>query len=125
MLLTSSLAAIAFLGCTTALYAQTTDFNVTYHIERTHAAQLSIESCGKAVMDAAREAGLEAVSENTPEKLVTVSGGSSGKGAFLVQCIAVDDKTISVVQGIDYSPEKGALGDFADLAAKKVKDAVH
>lgn len=43
-----------------------------------------------------------------------MSGGADKRGAFVVQCIAVDDKTVSVVQGIDYSQRKGPLGAFVD-----------
>lgn len=104
--------------------AQGTDFNVTYHVERTPAAQLSIETCGKAVVEIATKAGLHTATQSYPGQLVTVSGGAEGSGAFIAQCIAVDDKTVSVVQGIDYRPHKGALGEFADQAFAAVKAAV-
>ena len=106
-------------------FAQEMDFNLTYHVERTPAAQLSIETCGDRVVEAAGQAGLTAQATAFPGQLVTVSGGAAGKGAFVVQCIAVDDKTVSVVQGIDYQQEKGTLGAFADQLAQAVAAAAN
>ncbi|MDK8874352.1 DUF6180 family protein [Paracoccus sp. SSJ] len=118
------LASFVLLGPSIPAAAQDADFSLTYHIERTPAAQLSIETCGSTVADAAAQAGLRAVSQSFPGQLVTVSGGAEGRGAFVVQCIAVDDKTVSVVQGIDYQQAKGAIGDFADQAFAAVQATV-
>ena len=111
-------------GLSAPVLAQDADFALTYHVERTPAADLSIDTCGSVVTDAAERAGLRAGSQRFPEQLVTVSGGAEGTGAFVVQCIAVDDKTVTVVQGIDYSRQKGTIGAFADDAFEAVKAAV-
>ncbi|MFD1704827.1 DUF6180 family protein [Methylopila henanensis] len=114
---------IALLGAALPAQAQNADFNLTYHVERTPAAQLDIEACGDAVVQAARQAGLRADAQSFPGQLVTVSGGRENEGAFVAQCIAVGDTTVSVVQGIDYKQRKGALGAFADQAFEAVKAA--
>lgn len=118
-----ALGTLAFWVLAVPATAQDADFNLTYHVERTPAAQLSIEDCGQAVVDAATQAGLRNTTQSYPEQLVTVSGGEDSVGAFVVQCIAVDDTTVSVVQGIDYRQQKGALGTFADQAFAAVKAA--
>lgn len=105
--------------------AQDADFNLTYHVERTPAAQLSIETCGSVVAKAARQAGLRNDMQSFPGQLVTVRGGIEGRGAFVVQCIAVDKTTVSVVHGIDYRKQKGSLGNFADQAFAALKAAVN
>lgn len=104
--------------------AQEADFHLTYHVERTPSGQLSIDACGAAVVAAAESAGLTAGTQSVAGKLVTVSGGQAGEGAFTVQCIAVEGMTVSVVQGIDYRSDKGALGDFADQAYEAITDAI-
>lgn len=103
--------------------AQSADFSLTYHIERTPADQLDIETCGDVVAQMAQQAGLSADRQSFPGQLVSLSGGAEGSGTFIVQCIAVDDKTVSVVQGIDYRQQKGALGEFADRAFAALKEA--
>lgn len=115
--------AAGLFGSASPVLAQTSDFNLTYHVERNAAAELSIEDCGDAAVDAAGKAGLETSVQSFPDQLVTVTGGTQGSGAFVVQCIAVDDKTVSVVQGIDYRSSKGALGQFADQAFEAIKAA--
>ena len=47
-------------------------------------------------------------------------GAPAKGGSFIAYCAIVDDKTISVIQGIDYTPEKGSVGKFSDI----VNDAV-
>lgn len=104
--------------------AQASDFNLTYHVERTPSAKLSIETCGKVVAQAAGQSKLTADTQSFPGQLVIVKGGSRGAGAFTAQCIAVGTTTVSVIQGIDYSGRKGALGSFADRAFAAVKAAI-
>ena len=106
-------------------HAENDDFHLAYHVERTPADKLSIETCGSVVMAAAQKVGLNVGSQNFPGQLVMVSGGLKGKGAFVVQCISVEDITVSVVQGIDYSQQKGALGNFADNVHEELKAAVN
>jgi hypothetical protein len=105
--------------------AQDTDFNLTYHVERTPRASLSIETCGKIASKTATAAGLSADVQTFPGQLVVVRGGDEGRGAFIVQCIAVENTTVSVVQGIDYQGPKASLGAFADEAHAAVKAAAH
>ena len=121
---TPLLSAAAFLGLSLPASAQGAEFSLTYHVERTPAARLSIETCGNAVTRTAQQAGLSADSQSFPGQLVTVRGGAEGRGAFVAQCIAVENTTVSVVQGIDYRAQKGALGEFADQAFAAVKAAV-
>lgn len=118
------LPAATLLGLSLPAAAEDGDFSLTYHVERTPAAQLSIEACGEAVLGAAEDAGLTSTVQTFPEQLVTVSGGRDGDGSFVVQCIAVGDTTVSVVQGIDYRTEKASLGAFADHAFEEVKAAI-
>lgn len=99
-----------------SLHAQDSDFNLTYHVERTPADALDLTSCGTAVEQAARSAGFSVNVQRFPQQLVIVSGGEKGRGVFTVQCIAVGDVTVSVVQGIDYQPGRGPLATFADNA---------
>lgn len=120
-----TLSAIGVLGLALPAWAQSPDFNVTYHVERTPAAQLSIETCGQVVTETAAAAGLGSASQTYPGQLVTVTGGQDGRGGFIVQCIAVDDTTVTVVQGIDYQPQKAGLGAFADQAFAAVLAARH
>lgn len=105
------------------LMAQDTDFTLTYHVERTPSARLDINACGDAAMKAAEAAGLISTVQRFPEQLVSVSGGREGAGAYVVQCIAVDDMTVSVVHGIDYRDQKAAMGEFADAASEAVAAA--
>ncbi len=118
---TLSLAALASLGLSAASQAADQDFTLTYHVERLPAAKLSIETCGSVVSGIAQSAGLSAALQSFPGQLVTVQGGTSGSGAFVVQCIAVDATTVAVVQGFDYRSTKGPLGDAADQMIAAVK----
>lgn len=102
------------------LSAQNAQFNLTYHIERTPTAELDIETCGQIVVQAAAEAGFQTNRQSFPDQLVLISGGAGGRGVFTVQCIAVKDVTVSVVQGIDYGALKGSLGNFADIAHEAI-----
>ena len=104
--------------------AQGNDFTLTYHVERTPAAKLTITSCGTAVAQVARRSGLSVGVESFPGRLVIVKGGKAGSGAFVVQCITVGNTTVSVVQGIDYRNQKAGLGRFADTAFAAVKAAI-
>lgn len=110
-------------GLSFSAAAQSPEFSLTYHIERTPAAQLSIETCGETVSQVAQREGLQTAMQHFPGQLVTVRGGAENKGVFVVQCIAVDNTTVSVVQGIDYRAQKGPLGSFADQAFSAVKAA--
>lgn len=69
-----TLAAISVLGFATPALAQGIDFNLTYHVERTPAAQLSIEACGQAVVNAATQAGLRSATQSYPDQLVPTDG---------------------------------------------------
>jgi len=114
---------VTIVGIAPTALAQASDFNLTYHVERTPSAKLSIETCGKVVAQAARQSKLTADSQSFPGQLVIVKGGSGGVGAFTAQCIAVGTTTVTVIQGIDYSGRKGAMGNFTDNAFAAVKQA--
>ncbi len=120
LLATASLSCLSF-----PALAQDADFNLTYHVERIPAAQLSIEACGDVITQSAEQAGFRVDTQSFPGQLVVVHGGAEGQGAFVAQCIAVESTTVSVVQGIDYTAQKGALGDFADQAFAAVKAAAN
>jgi len=119
------LSAAGLCGLSLPAFAQNADFSLTYHVERTPAAQLSIETCGDVVAQMAQQARLRADTQSHPGQLVTIIGGDEGNGAFIAQCIAVEGTTVSVVQGIDYRQQKGSLGNFADQAFAAVKAAVN
>ena len=53
-----SLAVAALFALAHPALAADADFNLTYHVERTPAVQLSIETCGSRVAEVARDAGL-------------------------------------------------------------------
>lgn len=116
--------AVAVLTFASPALSQSSDFNLTYHVERTPAARLSLAACGNAVAQVARQSRLSVDVQSFPSQLVIVKGGRAGAGAFVVQCIAVGNTTVSVVQGIDYRAQKGALGQFADRAFAAVKAAI-
>lgn len=118
-----SLSAVCLLFWSLPVFAQEPDFNLTYHVERSPMAQLSIDTCASVVTAAAEQAGLASAVQRFPGQLAVIRGGVEGRGAFIVQCIAVDETTVSVVQGIDYRGQKGALGEFADQAFSAVKAA--
>ncbi|ATY31175.1 DUF6180 family protein [Sphingomonas psychrotolerans] len=115
--------ALAVLVLASPALPQGSDFNLTYHVERTPATKLSLAACGNAVIQIARQSKLSVDSQSFPGQLVMVKGGRAGAGTFVVQCIAVGNMTVSVVQGIDYRT-KGALGQFADRAFAAVKAAI-
>lgn len=113
---------VALLGGIAApALAQNGDFNLTYHVERTPASRLSIDSCGRVAAQVARQAKLTADTQSFPGQLVTVKGGRTGAGAFVVQCIAVGTTTVSVVHGMDYGQRKAAFGAFADRTYAALK----
>jgi uncharacterized protein YhbP (UPF0306 family) len=118
-------AAASALGFTAPVLAQDSDFNLTYHVERTPKAKLSIEACGSTIEKLAKNAGFAFDSQTFPGQLVVVRGGLEGQGAFIAQCIEVETTTVSVVQGIDYQGPKAALGQFADQAHAAVKAAAN
>lgn len=120
----SLLIALALLAFASPALSQGNDFNLTYHVERTPAARLSLATCGNAVAETAHQSRLSVDMQSFAGQLVIVKGGHAGAGAFVVQCIAVGDTTVSVVQGIDYRAQKGALGQFADRAFAAVKAAI-
>jgi hypothetical protein len=107
------LALICFL-CTVPLAAADDDFKVTYHVERTSSKLMSLDQCTDLIERLAKEAGYRVDVSRYPGQLGVISGGSAGSGSFLSHCISVDDKTVSVIQGLDYGPQKGPVGEFAD-----------
>jgi len=96
------------------LAAQSPNFNLTYHVERFANAKLSLVECGAVVENTAKSGGFSVNTQQFPDQLVIVSGGAEGKGVFTAQCIAVNDVTVTVLQGIDYREKKSELGALAD-----------
>jgi hypothetical protein len=99
-------------------------FNVAYHVERVDAAKLSIDRCAEIVQREAGDQGYLYAVDRTPGKLTVLSGGPRRGGAsLLVYCIAVDGKTVHVVQGIDYQGRKGEAGGLADRIHQALLEA--
>ncbi len=119
----SYFSAAVFAAISMPVLAAADDFNLTYHVERFQTSALSLDACANTVAGNAASAGLTVSITNFPGQLSTVSGGATSAGSFVAQCIAVDDKTVAVVQGIDYSQSKGGLGQFADQAFAAVQAA--
>lgn len=90
------------------------DFNLTYHVERSDADKLSLDDCAAVAEKEAGIAGYAIAAQRFPGQLVVLSGGTPRVGALTVYCIAVEDKTVSVVQGTDYTGKKGRLAELAD-----------
>jgi hypothetical protein len=117
------LTAASVFGFSVPVLAQDSNFNLTYHVERTPKARLSIEDCGSRIEKTAKQVGLASDIQTFPGQLVVVRGGDEGRGAFIAQCIEVESTTVSVIQGIDYLGPNAALGEFADQANVAVKTA--
>jgi len=113
---TIACAALALLPIATTAQAGPSDiFNVTYHVERAEASKLSLDRCAEIAQQGAADTGYVSSADRHPGKLIVVSGGPAEGGAsFLAYCIAVDGKTASVVQGIDYRRQKSTAGALAD-----------
>ena len=101
------------------------DFNLEYRVERAASAKLNLDQCAEIAQGEAKSAGYTQTVSRYPGQLVTVTGGPGGGGSsFIVHCIAVDQKTVSVVQAIDYRGRSGATARFADrVQAALVKAA--
>ncbi|TDR89861.1 DUF6180 family protein [Enterovirga rhinocerotis] len=111
----SSTVLILAMATMAASHAAANDFKLEYRVERTEAAALSLDQCADIVRKEAAEAGYTQSVDRHPGQLVTVTGGPSGGGSsFIVHCIAVDGKTVSVVQAIDYRGRGATAKRFAD-----------
>ena len=106
--------ALTCLLCTVSIAAADDDFKVTYHVERTASKLISLDQCTDLIERLAKEAGYRVAVSRHPGQLGVISGGSAGSGSFISHCISVDDKTVSVIQGLDYGSQKGPVGEFAD-----------
>lgn len=103
--------------------ARAENFHLTYHVERFANAALSLEDCAGAASLAASAVGMQAQSQTVEGQLITVQGGQTDLGSFVVQCIAVGDQTVSVVHGVDYGAAPGQLQAFANSAFEAIKSA--
>lgn len=112
----------ALLAASPAL-AQEADFHLAYHVERTPAASLDLQGCAAVARSAAEAAGYRAALSDYPGQLAVISGGKTNVGTFVVQCIAVENVTVSVIQGIDYRQTKGQMGEFADRLHRQMMAA--
>jgi hypothetical protein len=102
------LTAASVLGFTGPALAQDSNFNLTYHVERTPQAKLSIEDYLSTIENTAKQVGLASDVQIFPGQLVVVRGSDEGRGAFIAPCIEVENTTVSVIQGIDYQGPKAA-----------------
>ncbi|MFE0014855.1 DUF6180 family protein [Mesorhizobium sp. NPDC059054] len=117
--------AALFLGLTATFAQAASDtFHVAYNVERADASKLSIDTCAEIARQEAGDFGYVHSVDRTPGQLIVVSGGPAEGGAsFLVYCIAVDNKTAYVVQGIDYRRQKSDAGKLADRVHKALLEA--
>ncbi len=117
--------AALLLGLDTQLALAASDpFHVAYNVERADASKLSTDTCAEIAQREAGDYGYVHAVDRTPGQLIVVSGGPADGGAsFLVYCIAVDNKTAYVVQGIDYSRQKSSAGALADRVHKALLEA--
>lgn len=116
---------IVALASTTAGLAEASDFNLEYRVDRADSARMSLDRCADIVQGEAKAAGYTQTVSRYPGQLVTVTGGPGGGGSsFIVHCIAVDQKTVSVVQAIDYRGRQGATARFADRVQAALAKAV-
>ena len=106
----------AFGVLSTVSVAAAEDFMITYHVERTPSKVLSLDECTDLLERQAKAAGYRVAVDRHAGQLGVVSGGPERGGSFIAHCIAVDEKTVSVIQGLDYAPAKGPVGAFADRA---------
>jgi len=118
-------AAMAFASALSMVPAAAADdpFMITYHVERTPAAVLSLDDCTRFIEQQAQEAGYRVAVSRHEGQLGVISGGPATGGSFISHCISVDDKTVSVVQGLDYSSAKGPVGAFADRVHEGLLEA--
>lgn len=109
----SAVLTIVGLLATSAMAAQ--EFSLEYRVERRSAADLSLDRCADIAGREAEAVGYSRKVQRYPNQLAVVSGGpSGGGGSFVVYCIAVDDKTVQLVQVIDYQNRTGPAAAFAD-----------
>ena len=100
------------------------DFNLTYHVERSASTALSQDDCAATVEREAGRTGFRSAANSFPGQLTVISGGKENVGSFAVYCIAVDDKTVSVIHATDYRrQQKGAVGRFADQVHAALRKA--
>ncbi|MGX5720425.1 DUF6180 family protein [Shinella zoogloeoides] len=98
-------------------------FMITYHVERTASDALSLDACTDLIEQQAQGAGYRVIVNRFEGQLGVISGGPAAGGSFISHCISVDDKTVSVIQGLDYKSTKGPVGDFADRVHRALLDA--
>ncbi|MBB3900908.1 DUF6180 family protein [Methylobacterium brachythecii] len=97
------------------------DFSFDYRVEPASADKLSIDTCAEITKRTTQTPGYVQSVNREAGKLVTITGGpSAGGSAFIVHCIASDDKTVYVVQALDYRGRKAEAAAFAD----KIRDAL-
>ncbi|MGU3496724.1 DUF6180 family protein [Xanthobacteraceae bacterium A53D] len=95
--------------------AASDEFLLEHRVDRIDASVLSLDACSEIVQSVAQQAGLTRSVNRFPGQLVTITGGPRDGGlAFIVHCIAVDGKTVAVVQALDYSNQKAPAAALAD-----------
>jgi len=90
------------------------DFSLQYHVERTLSTDLDLDQCIDAVKSGASDAGYRMSTDRYEGKLGVISGGPKQGGSLIAYCIVVDDKTVSVIQGLDYDAGSRSVSNVAD-----------
>lgn len=95
-------------------------FGLGYNVERFEASRFSIDRCLATVEAASGSLGFVAAARKVHpgELAVFASGPRNGGGSLTVYCMAVGDKTASIVQVLDYSQRDSA-------AAQRTAETVH
>ena len=113
------LAALLTLGLLTANAMAAQEFSLEYRVERRSAADLSLDTCADIARREAAAVGYSQSVQRFPNQLAVVSGGPrGGGGSYVVYCITVDDKTVQLVQAIDYQNRAQPAAEFADRVHK-------
>ena len=79
------------------------DFGLDYSVERVAASSLSVAQCAATIQQAANAAGYVArVDQDQTTLALHVSGPRGGGRALVAYCIEAGDRTVYVVQALDY-----------------------
>lgn len=86
------------------------DFSLDYTVERTPATRLSLENCAAAIKRGAEASNYTTrPQQERPTLAVYVAGPPEDGGAVVAYCIQAGDKTVYVVQTLDYSGPTSAV----------------
>ena len=112
-------ATLLTLGLLTTGATAAQEFSLEYRVERRSAADLSLDTCADIARREAAAVGYSQSVQRFPNQLAVVSGGPrGGGGSYVVYCITVDDKTVQLVQVMDYQNRAQPAAEFADRVHK-------